>query len=174
MDLRECLREAVRDRDCCRELTDTLMEDNQEMSSAHESELGTLKVELDRKGPALPNTEAECVRLRSRVVGLEDELADLTRRFAALDHTWDEERDAHKASRAKASSRVDGLALELVQAKAYIHSTLSMEYGRKDNEPSELLLAFHRLHTELAKREEPLRVDTTEVGTLQALLETKR
>ena len=87
MDLRECLREAVRDRDCCRELTDTLMEDNQEMSSAHESELGTLKVELDRKGPALPNTEAECVRLRSRVVGLEDELADLTRRFAALDHT---------------------------------------------------------------------------------------
>ena len=87
MDLRECLREAVRDRDCCRELTDTLMEDNQEMSSAHESELGTLKVELDRKGPALPNTEAECVQLRSRVVGLEDELADLTRRFAALDHT---------------------------------------------------------------------------------------
>ena len=149
------------------------MEDNQEMSSAHESELGTLKAELDRKGPALPNTEAECVRLRSRVVGLEDELADLTRRFAALDHTWDEERDAHKASRAKAS-RVDGLALELVQAKAYIHSTLSMEYGREDNEPSELLLASHRLHTELAKREEALRVDTTEVGTLRALLETKR
>ena len=92
MDLRECLREAVRDRDCCRELTDTLMEDNQEMSSAHESELGTLKAELNRKGPALLSTEAECVRLRSRVVGLEDELADLTRRFAALDHTWDEER----------------------------------------------------------------------------------
>ena len=87
MDLRECLRKAVRDRDCCRELTDTLMEDNQEMSSAHESELGTLKAELDRKGPALPSTEAECVRLKSRVVGLEDELTDLTRRFAALDHT---------------------------------------------------------------------------------------
>ena len=87
MDLRECLRKAVRDRDCCRELTDTLMEDNQEMSSAHESELGTLKAELDRKGPALPSTEAECVWLKSRVVGLEDELTDLTRRFAALDHT---------------------------------------------------------------------------------------
>ena len=57
------------------------------MSSAHESELGTLKAELDRKGPALPSTEAECVRLRSRVVGLEDELTNLTRRFAALDHT---------------------------------------------------------------------------------------
>ena len=31
--LRECLREAVKDRDCCRELADTLMEDIEEMSS---------------------------------------------------------------------------------------------------------------------------------------------
>ena len=46
MDLRECLRKAVRDRDCCRELTDTLMEDNQEMSSAHESELAILRESL--------------------------------------------------------------------------------------------------------------------------------
>ena len=114
MDLRECLREAVRDRDCCRELTDTLMEDNQEMSSAHESELGTLKAELNRKGPALPNTKAECVRLRSRVVGLEDELADLTRRFSILDHTWDEERATLEIGRAEVGRRADGLALELV------------------------------------------------------------
>ena len=32
-DLRECLMEAVRDKDCCRELANTLMEDIKEMSS---------------------------------------------------------------------------------------------------------------------------------------------
>ena len=32
-DLRECLREAIRDRDCSRELADTLMEDIEKMSS---------------------------------------------------------------------------------------------------------------------------------------------
>jgi len=87
MDLRECLREAVRDSDYCRELVDTLMEDIKEMSSAHESELATLRVELDQKGLALLGTEAECVQLRSRVVGLEDELTDLTQRFTTLNHT---------------------------------------------------------------------------------------
>ena len=40
------LREAVRGRDYCRELVDTLMEDIEEMSSAHESELATLRAEL--------------------------------------------------------------------------------------------------------------------------------
>ena len=54
---------------------------------------------------------------------------DLTQRICALDHTWEEERAALEVGRAEASSRVDGLALEIVQAKAYIHSTLSMEYG---------------------------------------------
>ena len=49
-----------------------------------------------------------------------------------------------------------------------------MEFGREGDEPSELQLAFHRLQTELAEREEALRVTTTEVGTLQALLETER
>ena len=68
---------------------------------------------------------------------MEDELTALTRRFAALDHTWDEKRATLEAGRAEASSRADGLALELVQARAYIHSTLSMEYGQKGNEPSE-------------------------------------
>jgi len=32
--LRECLSEVVKDRDCCRELVDTLMEDIKEMSGA--------------------------------------------------------------------------------------------------------------------------------------------
>ena len=65
MDLRECLREAVRDRDCCRELVNTLMEDTEEMSSVHESEFATLRAKLDWRGPALLGTEAECVQLRS-------------------------------------------------------------------------------------------------------------
>ena len=74
IDLRECLR----DRDYCRELVDTLTEDIEEMSSAHESELTILRVELDWRVLAPLSTEAECVQLRSWVVGLEDELTDLT------------------------------------------------------------------------------------------------
>ena len=58
--------------------------------------------------------------------------------------------------------------------KAYIHSTLSIEYGQDSNEPSEMQLAFHCLQTKLAERKEALRVATTEVGTLRALLETGR
>ena len=33
-DLRECLREAIKDRDCCRDLADTFIKDIEEMSSA--------------------------------------------------------------------------------------------------------------------------------------------
>ena len=123
MDLKECLREAVKDRDYCRGLVDTLMEDIEELSSAQDSELSTLRAELDQRGLAPLGIEAECVQLRSRVIGLEDELAVLTQRFSTLNHTWDEESAALEAGRA------DGLALELVQAKAYIHSTLSVEHG---------------------------------------------
>ena len=47
MDLKECLREAVKDRDYCRGLVDTLMEDIEELSSAQDSELSTLRAELD-------------------------------------------------------------------------------------------------------------------------------
>ena len=36
--------------------------------------------------------------MRSWVVGMEDELAALTQRFDALDHTWDEERAALEAA----------------------------------------------------------------------------
>ena len=48
------LREAIRDRDCCRELADTLMEDIKEMSSAHKSELATLRAELEPRGGGEP------------------------------------------------------------------------------------------------------------------------
>ena len=41
------LREVVRDRDYYRELGNTFMEDIEELSSVHESELATLKAELD-------------------------------------------------------------------------------------------------------------------------------
>ena len=37
-----------------------------------------------------------------------------------LPTTWVEKRDTLEASRAEASSKTNGLALELVQAKAYI------------------------------------------------------
>ena len=69
-------------------------------------------------------------------MGLEDELETLTQRFATLDHTWDKERATLEAGRVWASSRADGFALELVQARSYIHSTLSIEYGREGDEPS--------------------------------------
>ena len=66
-DLKECLREAIRDRDCCRELADTLIKDINEMSNVQESEHTALRVELDRRGPTPLSIEAECVQLRSWV-----------------------------------------------------------------------------------------------------------
>ena len=61
----------------------------------------------------------------------------LTQRFAALDHTWDEEKAALKAGRVTTSNRANDLALELLQVKTYIHSALDMEYERKSDKPSE-------------------------------------
>ena len=98
-DLWECLREVVKYRDYCRELTNTLMEDIEEMSSVYGSKLATLRAELDRKGSAPSSIEAECVQLRFRIMSLEGELAALTRRFVALDHSCDEERAALEAAR---------------------------------------------------------------------------
>lgn len=86
VDLRECLREAVRDSDYCREIADTLMEDIKKMSSMQESEPITLRAKLDLRRPAPLGTETKCVQLRSQDAGLKDELAALTRRFATLDH----------------------------------------------------------------------------------------
>lgn len=48
-----------------------------------------------------------------------------------------------------------------------------MEFGQEGDESNMLQLAFHRLQIELVEREEALRVTTTEVSTLQALLETE-
>ena len=85
----------------------------------------------------------------------------------------DEEKAIVEASRIEASSRADDLALRLLEARSFIHSTLSLEYGLID-EPSEPQLAFHRLQAEVAEKEKALRVATAEVGTLQALLDTNR
>ena len=41
-----------------------------------------------------------------------------------------------EASRAEASNKADDLALQLLEAKSFIHSILSLEYGLAD-EPSE-------------------------------------
>ena len=70
-DLRECLREAVRDRDCYREIADTLKKDIEEMSSVQESELAALRAEFNRRGPTPLGTEAKCapVEIPSRGCG---------------------------------------------------------------------------------------------------------
>ena len=73
----------------------------EEMSSVHESEVATLRTELDQRGLTLPGTTEECVQPRSWVAGLEDELVDLSQRFAALDHTWVEEKAALEASKSR-------------------------------------------------------------------------
>ena len=112
--LRECLREAVRDKDYFKEIANTLMEDIKEMSSMQENELATLRVELNRKGLALLNIEAEYIQLRSWVAGLKDNLVAFTQRSVALDHTWDKERVALEVGRVEANSWVDDLALELL------------------------------------------------------------
>ena len=90
-----------------------------------------------------------------------------------MGQTSDEEKAIVEASRTEASSKADDLALRLLEARSFIHSTLSLEYGPID-EPSEPQLDFHRLQAEVAEKEKALRVATAEVGTLQALLDTKR
>ena len=59
VDLREYLREVVRDKDCCRELANTLMEDIEEMSSVQKRELVTFRSKLDRRGPDPPGTKVK-------------------------------------------------------------------------------------------------------------------
>ena len=120
------------------------MEDYDEMGRTYEAELTTLRAELEQRGSAPSAIEVECIQLKSRVTSLKIELADLTQRFIVLDQTRDKERATLKASHAKASSKANDLAMMLLQAKSYIHSTLSLEYGLAD-EPSEPQLAFHYL-----------------------------
>ena len=64
-----------------------------------------------------------------------------------------------EASHAEASSRAKDLALRLLEARSFIHATLSFEYGPA-NEPSEPQLAFCHLQAEVAEKEEALRVAT--------------
>jgi len=74
-----------------------------------------------------------------------------------------------EASHDEASSRAVDLALRLMEARSFIHSTLSLEYGPAD-EPSEPQLAFRHLQVEVAKKNEALRVATVEVGTCRLCL----
>jgi len=60
-----------------------------------------------------------------------------------------------------------------MQARSYIHSTLSLEYGSA-NEPSEPQLAFHRLQVKVAKKKEAFRATIAKISTLQILLDTER
>lgn len=99
MDLREYLKEAISDRDCYRELANTLIKDIEEMCSAHESKLTTFRAELDQRGLAPPSIEVECIQLRSQVTSLEDVLVDLSQRSAALNHSWNKERAALEADK---------------------------------------------------------------------------
>ena len=60
-DLRECLKKAIRDRDCHRELLDAIVEDYDEMGRAYKAELTTLRVELKKRSLAPSSMEAECM-----------------------------------------------------------------------------------------------------------------
>jgi len=60
-----------------------------------------------------------------------------------------------------------------LDARSFIHSTLSLEYERVD-EPSEPQLAFRHLYTEVVEKKEALKVATVEDGTFQALLDTEK
>ena len=78
-----------------------------------------------------------------------------------------------EVSRDEASSRATNFALRLLEARSFIHSTLSLEY-KLDDEPSEPWFIFCCLQVEVAEKEEAMKAAIAEVGTLQALLNTKR
>ena len=63
-------------------------------------------------------------------------MANLTQRFIVLGQISDEEKAIVEASNAKVSSKADDLTLRLLDARSFIHSTLSLEYGPADK-PSE-------------------------------------
>ena len=91
------------------------------MGRKNEVELATLRAKLTQKGQIPSATEGECTQLRSRVTSLEI--------FAILGQTRDQKRAMIEASHVKASNKADDLAIRLLQAWSYIHSTLSLEYG---------------------------------------------
>ena len=75
---------------------------------------------------------------------MEGELADLTQRITVFGQTSEEKRAIVEANHDEARNRTADLALRLLKARSFIHSTLSLEYRLAD-EPSEPKLAFHRL-----------------------------
>ena len=58
-----------------------------------------------------------------------------------MGQTSDKERAIMEASHAKVSSKDDDVAMRLLEARSFIHSTLSLEY-RPIDEPSEPQLSF--------------------------------
>ena len=83
-DLKKYLIEAIKDRDCYKELLYATVEDHNEMGRAYKVKLATLKAKLEQRSSAPLATEVECIQLRSRVISLESELANLTQRFTVL------------------------------------------------------------------------------------------
>ena len=77
-----------------------------------------------------------------------------------------------EADRAEASNGTND-ALRLLEARSFIDSTLSLEYGLADM-PNKPQIAFCCLQAKLPEKKEALRVATAKVGTLQALLDTDR
>ena len=49
-DLRGCLKEAIKYRDCCNEAFDAIMENFDEIVRTYQAELATLQVELTQRG----------------------------------------------------------------------------------------------------------------------------
>ena len=143
------------------------------MGRTYKAELATLHAKLAQRGQVPSATKDECTKMRSRVISLESELADLTQKFIVLGQMRDEERAMLEASHAEVRYRADDLAMRLLQARSCIHSTLSLEYGLAD-EPSEPQLAFHHLQDKVAEKEVALRVATTEISTLQVQLDIER
>ena len=141
--LRECPIKVIKDKDFCKEITNSLLEDLDKISRTYESELATPRAELEQRSLAPLSMEAECVQLRSWVTSLESELADITQRFTILGQTKDNKKAMVEGSRVKAS-KPDDLALRLFQVRFFTHSNLSLEYGL-DDKPSEPKLAFHHL-----------------------------
>ena len=51
-DLREWLTKAIKDRDCCKEIANSLLEDLDKLSRTYEGELATIREELEQRSPA--------------------------------------------------------------------------------------------------------------------------
>lgn len=82
--LRECLTEAIRDKDCSKEILDATMKDFNEMGRKYEVELAILWAKLAQRDQVPSSMKSKCTKLRSWVTSLESELANLTKIFTIL------------------------------------------------------------------------------------------